>query len=156
MFLWGTAVSKIYPIWAIFSLRVALLFPPPCLLWFFLFNVDHLLSLCWICYNIASVVYVLIFWPQGVWDPNSLTRDQTLTSCCLNLNCGSHSVVADSLWPHGLYSPWNSPGQTTGEGSLYLLQGSFPIQGLNPGLPHCRWILYQLSHKRSWLRAKWE
>ena len=59
----------------------------------------------------------------------------------------SHSVVSDSLQPHGLYSPWNSPGQNTGVGSLSLLQGIFPTQGLNPGLPHCRWILYLLSHK---------
>ena len=44
-----------------------------------------------------------------------------------------------------LYSPWNSPGQNTGVGSLSLLQGIFLTQGLNPGLPHCRWILYQLS-----------
>ena len=58
----------------------------------------------------------------------------------------SHSVVSDSLRPHGLYSPWNSPGQNTGVGSLSLLQGIFPTQGSNPGLPHCRQILYQLSH----------
>ena len=56
----------------------------------------------------------------------------------------SHSVVSDSLRLHGLYSPWNSPGQNTGVGSLSLLQGIFPTQGLNRGLPHCRWILYQL------------
>ena len=40
----------------------------------------------------------------------------------------SHSVVSDSLWPHGLYSPWNSPGQNTGVGSLSLLQGIFRTQ----------------------------
>ena len=40
----------------------------------------------------------------------------------------SHSVVSDSLKPHGLYSPWNSPGQNTGVGSLSLLQGIFPTQ----------------------------
>ena len=51
--------------------------------------------------------------------------------------------------PHELYSPWNSPGQNTGVGSLSLLQGIFPTRGLNQGLPHCRWILYQLSHKES-------
>ena len=45
------------------------------------------------------------------------------------------------------YSPWNSPYQNTGVGSLSLLQGIFPTHGLNPGLLHCRWILYQLSHK---------
>ena len=43
----------------------------------------------------------------------------------------------------------NSLGQNTGVGSLSLLQGIFPTQGSNPGLPHCRWILYQLSHKGS-------
>ena len=51
--------------------------------------------------------------------------------------------------PHRPYSPWNSPGQNTGVGSLSLLQGIFPTQGSNPGLPHCRWILYQLRHKGS-------
>ena len=71
----------------------------------------------------------------------------------------SCSVVSDSLWPHGLYSPWNSPGQNTGVGSLSLLQGIFPTQGSNPGLLHCRWILYQLSHElwcwRRLLRFPW-
>jgi len=53
----------------------------------------------------------------------------------------------DSLQPHGLYSPWNSPGQNSGVGSLSLLQGIFPTQGSNPGLLHCRRILYQLSYQ---------
>ena len=49
-----------------------------------------------------------------------------------------------------LYSPWNSPGQNTGVGSLsILLHRIFPTQGSNPGLPHCKRILYQLSHKGS-------
>ena len=48
---------------------------------------------------------------------------------------------------HGLYTPWNSPGQNTGVGSLSLLHGIFSTQGSNPGLPHYRWILYKLSHK---------
>ena len=61
----------------------------------------------------------------------------------------SHSVVSDSLQPHGRYGPWNSPGQNTGVGSLSLFQWIFPTQGLNPGLLHCRRILYQLSHKGS-------
>ena len=38
----------------------------------------------------------------------------------------SRSVTSDSLLPHGLYSPWNSPGQNPGVGSLFLLQGIFP------------------------------
>ena len=51
--------------------------------------------------------------------------------------------------PHRLHSPWNSPGQNTGVGSLFLLQGIFPTQGSSPGRPYCRWILYQLSYQGS-------
>ena len=67
----------------------------------------------------------------------------------------SHSVVSDYLQAHGLQSPWNSPGQNTGVGSLSLLQGILQTQGLNPGLPHCRLILYQLSHKGSPRILEW-
>ena len=59
---------------------------------------------------------------------------------CLH-NSESHSVVSDSLRPHGLYSLWNSLGQNTEVGSLSLFQGVSPNQGLNPGLSHCRQIL---------------
>ena len=84
------------------------------------------------------------FWP----------RDQTWISCTAGgfftiSESKSHSVVSDSLQPHILYSPWNSLGQNTGVGSLSLLQGIFPTQGLKPGLLHCRRILYQLCHQGS-------
>ena len=59
------------------------------------------------------------------------------------------SVMSEFLLPHGLYSPWNSSDQNTGVGSLSLLQGIFSTQGSNPGLQHCRQILYQLTHKGS-------
>ena len=59
------------------------------------------------------------------------------------------SVGSDSLQPHGLYSPWNSIEQNTGVSSFSLLQGVFPTQGLNPGLPHFRKLLYQLNHRGS-------
>ena len=45
----------------------------------------------------------------------------------------SHSVMSDSLWPHGLYSSWKSPGQNTGVGSLSLFQGTFSTQGSTAG-----------------------
>ena len=67
----------------------------------------------------------------------------------------SRSIVSYSLQPHELYSPWNSPGHSTGVGSLSLLQGIFPTQGLNPGFPHYRQILYQLSHKGSPKILEW-
>ena len=65
--------------------------------------------------------------------------------------CVSLSVMPNSLWPHGLeptciLSPWDSPGRNTGVGYHSLLQGSFPTQGSNPGLPHCRRILYCLRY----------
>ena len=64
--------------------------------------------------------------------------------CCC---CQVPSVVSNSLRPHGLYSPWNSPYQNTGVDSLSLLQGIFPTQGSNTGLLQCRQILYQLNHQ---------
>ena len=69
----------------------------------------------------------------------------------------SRLVTYYSLQPHGparLLSPWNSPGKNTGNtgnglGSHSLLQGTFPTQGSNPSLLHCRQILYHLSHQGS-------
>ena len=62
-----------------------------------------------------------------------------------------------SLCDHMDYtrSPWNSPGQNTEVGSFSVLQGIFPTQGSNPGLPHSRRILYQLSHKGSLRILEW-
>ena len=53
------------------------------------------------------------------------------------------------LQPPRLFPPWDFPGKSTGMGCHFLLQGIFPTQGLNPGLPHCRKILYRLSHQGS-------
>ena len=75
--------------------------------------------------------------------------------------CVSRSVVPDSLRPHGvqptkLLSPWDFPGKDTGVGHHFFLQGIFPTQGSNPGLLHCRQILYQLRYKVSpYFQTKW-
>ena len=61
--------------------------------------------------------------------------------------------MSDSLWTHGLYSPWNSPGQNIGVDSCSILQGIFPTQGSNPGLSHCGLILCCLSHQKSPLKS---
>ena len=74
--------------------------------------------------------------------------------CSLQLE-KSQSEVAQAcltLRPHGLQPtrllrPWDSPGKSTGVGCHVLLQGIFPTWGLNPGLPHCRQMLYHLSHQ---------
>ena len=88
------------------------------------------LGMAW-CKLVKKQTFLVKWRPENIWVSDS------------------HSVVSDSLWPHRLYGPWNSPGQNTGVGSCFLLQGIFPTQGLNPGLPHCRRILYQLNHQGS-------
>ena len=80
-------------------------------------------------------------------NPEDLTLSKTKVK--KKVESEHRSVVSDSLRHHGLYSSWNSPGKNTGMGSLSLLQEIISTQGLNPGLLHCRQILYQLSHKGS-------
>ena len=63
--------------------------------------------------------------------------------------------MSNSLRHHGLYGPWDSLDQNSGVGSLSLLQGICPTRGTNPGLPHCRRFLYQLSHKGSPRILEW-
>ena len=57
----------------------------------------------------------------------------------------SHPVQSDSSQPDGLYSPWNFPGQNTGVGNSFLLQGIFPGDLPNPGIKPVSHILYPLS-----------
>ena len=92
-----------------------------------------------------------------------LTRSSFLLGCFFfypaNLLCrkgrmvfvvpesGSRSVVSDSA--DRMDYTWNSPGQNTGVGSRSLLQGIFPTQGSNPGLPYCRCLLHQLSPREA-------
>ena len=63
--------------------------------------------------------------------------------------------MSNTLQHHGLYSPWNSPRQNTGVGSLSLLQEIFPSQGSNPGPPTLQVDSFQLSHKRSPRALEW-
>ena len=72
-----------------------------------------------------------------------------------NWESESCSVESHSLQPYGLYSPWHSPGQNPEVGNCSLLQGIFPTQGLNSGLPHCRGILHQLRHQGSPRILEW-
>ena len=53
-----------------------------------------------------------------------------------------------------LLRPWDFPGKNTGVGCHFLLQEIFPTQGLNPGFPHCRQMLYHLSHQGRSLSEK--
>ena len=68
--------------------------------------------------------------------------------CCAERNC---SVVCNSMRcsPSGSSVLGDSPDKNTRVGCHALLQRIFPTQGSNPGLLHCRQILYHLSHQRS-------
>ena len=82
--------------------------------------------------------------------PFSLTR--TFMSVKWKLKSLSHVQLFVTLWAIGI---GNSPSQNIEVGSLSLLQGIFSTQGSNLGLPHCRWILYQLSHQGSPRILEW-
>ena len=102
--------------------------------------------------NIYKDIYAYVYVYQDIYMHIYLSMDhkkEPKKHLFQAIESESHSVMSNSLRPHGLYSPWNFPGQNTGVDSLSLLQGIFPTQGSNPGVPHCRQILYQLSHKES-------
>ena len=87
---------------------------------------------------------------RGAWwaAVHGVTESQTW------LNTQAHSARLTWKWKSlsGVQlfaTPWDFPDQNTGVGSHSLLQGIFPTRGSNPGLPHCRRVLYQLSHKGS-------
>ena len=67
----------------------------------------------------------------------------SVAQLCLTL-CDSMDCSLPGSSVHG-----DSPGMNTRVGCHALLKGIFPTEGLNPGLPHCRWILYCLSHQQS-------
>ena len=76
----------------------------------------------------------------SVWTSHLLCLvAQSCLTFCHAMDCG----------PPGSSVHGDSPGQNTGVGTLSLLQGIFPTQGWNPGLPHCGRILLQLSHQGS-------
>ena len=113
--------------------------------------------------GVVFLFYILSLW-KLIMTFNALLRRRILssavkengtqTSLHFQVVCWSRLVMSSSLrlhglWPARLLCPWNSPGKDTGVGCCALLQGIFPTQGSNPGLPHCSWILYQLSNQGS-------
>ena len=63
-------------------------------------------------------------------------------------------TLCNPMEPTRLLHQWNFPGNSTGVGCHFLLQGNFPTQGLNPSRLHCRQTLYHLSHRGSPLVAE--
>ena len=83
----------------------------------------------------------------GVQSPQLRPVGSQMANTNLACESESRSIMSDSLQPHGLLQSMEFSRPEYWAGSLSLLQGIFPTQGSNPGLPHCGWILYQLSHK---------
>ena len=98
------------------------------------------------CYEGRRTDLLRVCQTQCPWE----MRFPCSSECMGVLSC---SVVSDFGTPwtvaHPLLCPWNSPGKNTAVGSHSLLQGIFLTQGSNPGLLHCRRILYHLSYQGS-------
>ena len=105
----------------------------------------QLLTQHWIPSSIPTNTFQLALWEPHI-SSQSLNNSELGHWFLLGEN-ECHSVLSNSLQPHWLYTPRNSSGQNIGGGSLSLLHRIFPTQRSNPGLPHCRRILYCLSHQ---------
>ena len=92
--------------------------------------------------NHVGVSSVVLIPSQWEFDPFLFSR----VLCAQSL---SRVQLFATPWtiPNRLLCPWDSPGKNIVVGCHALLQGVFPTQELNPGLLHCRWILYCLNHQ---------
>ena len=109
---------------------------------FFFFSFTHFLialQLFSLQLSYLNNVSLLLKTNHALWLRMLLSRRKVLVAQCPTL-CNLMECSPPSS------SPWNSPDRNTGVSCHSLLQGIFPTQGSNLGLPHCRWILYSLSH----------
>ena len=90
----------------------------------------------------VALLFVIVRWAMMHY---AVLVTQSSLTLCDAMDC---SQPGSSL--HG-----DSPGKNTGVGCHALLKGIFPIQGSNPGLLHCRQILYHLSHQGSPRILEW-
>ena len=86
------------------------------------------LTLCMIVSSVPISALAMTFEDLQGWKKNGNNNADKIVDVEVIQSC-------PTLWPCGLCSPWNSPSQNTGMGSLSLLQGIFPTQGLNPDVP---------------------
>ena len=79
-----------------------------------------------------------------------MTYKEASSSIHISIMCMLFTQLCPTLQPHGLWPSrllcsWNSPGKNTGMDCHFLFQGIILTQGSNPGLLHCRRMLYHLS-----------
>ena len=97
------------------------------------------------------VIFYSCFGYKSLWELDEFCSSVNPGSLKMHMCMLSQSYLTlcdpmDPMECTRLLCPWNSLDKKTGVGCHALLQGIFPTQGSNPGLPHCRWILYPLSH----------
>ena len=112
-------------------------------------NFSSVISRYYICMICINTYYFLLLFANNICyqHPRSPFLSQSNTHVtCPKWKALSRAWLCD---PKDLYNPWNSPGHNTGVGSCSLLQEILLAQELNLGLPHCRQILYHLSHQGS-------
>ena len=103
--------------------------------------------------SFVSLIIKLCFIPQWECTQWGHVRRKWHLSCSIIVKV-SHSVVSDSLWPHGLYSAWNFPGQNTRVGSLSLLHWIFPNQGSNQVSCIAGWLFTSWARREALLHNK--
>ena len=113
----------------------------------------------------ARVAYNIKTWKQPKCSPTDEQIKKMWYVCvcvCVWWNTAVLYLVAESCLtlcdpmdcsPPGSSVHVDSPGKNTGVGCHSFLQGLFPTQGSNPGLPLCRWILYYWATREAWYRC---
>ena len=99
--------------------------------------------------------WVAIFFSRGSSRPRDRTQVSRIVGRCFTvwatrevLLLSYNYTICDPMdfSLTGFLHPWDFPGKSTGVGCHFLLQGIFPTRGSKPGFPHCRQMLYRLSH----------
>ena len=91
---------------------------------------------------------ILYHW--AIWEAPCLILQVHNLLCEVTQSCPTLGDSMDYRLPGSSgNSPWSFSGKSTGVGCHFLLQGIFPTQGSNLGLPHCRQTLYHLSHREA-------
>ena len=128
--------------WNVNNRSLKLLKKKNCLHAFWFYELGRVFWEAFILINKATVIYGRCFQNIGVIQSCSILCDLmevTMETVTEFLFLGSTRLLC----------PWNSPNKNTGVSSHFPLQGIFLTQELNPGLPHCKQILYQLNYQGS-------
>ena len=98
--------------------------------------------------NIQNSVWPNI-WAQWLSQVNTHTKPSQCQTHLVAQSCPTLCDPMNCMYPARFFCPWNSPGKNAGVVCHSLLQGIFLTQGLNPGLPRCRQILYSWTTREA-------